>query len=61
MVVGMLEACLDDRTLVVQPLRGPMLGKGQLGQVMVAESAEFDTLQIIPDALVRIQVTRITR
>src|SRR5258706_1532969 len=59
MVASLLEACLDDRALVAQPLLGPAQSQGQFGPVMAAEIGEFNALAVVPDALVRVQIGRI--
>jgi hypothetical protein len=61
MVASLSDTRLDNRTLVVQALLGPTERIGQLDAIMAAEIAQFDAFEIVPDALVSIEVGRIAR
>ncbi len=47
---------MDDSALVVQALLGTTDRHGQLAQIAAAQIAQFDALDIVPGALVRVQV-----
>src|SRR3954451_4728564 len=55
-VPALRDAATEDPVLVPEPLDGQAQFEPQLVQIGAAEVAEFDVLQIVPDALVRIQV-----
>src|SRR5215212_2946141 len=50
------DAAAEDLALVAEPLDGQAQFEPQLVQIGAAEVAQFDVLEIVPDALVRIQV-----
>src|SRR5258708_17334104 len=56
MVACLYETRLDDRALMAQPLFGPAQRARQLPQVAAAQIAQLDALEIVPDALVRVQL-----
>src|SRR5258706_4753234 len=56
MVACLYETRLDDRALMAQPLFGPAQRERQLPQVAAAQIAQLDALEIVPDALVRVQL-----
>src|SRR4051794_30410563 len=55
------DAATEDLVLVAEPLDGPARFKPQLVQIGAAEVAQLDVLEIVPDALVRIQVRGVAR
>jgi hypothetical protein len=61
MVTRLPDTGLNDVALVAEPFFGAAQGQRQLSQVMAAEIAEFNALQVVPDALVRIQLRRVPR
>src|SRR5258708_7130196 len=56
MVTGLPDTGLNDVALVAQPFVGSAQGQGQFSPVMAAAIAEFNALQVVPDALVRMQL-----
>jgi hypothetical protein len=56
MVTRLSDARLNDVALVAEPLFGAAQDESQLSHVMAAAIAEFHALQVVPDALVRIQL-----
>ena len=61
MVARLCDAALDNCALVAQPLLGPTQHRGQLRQVVSALVAQFDALEVVPDALVRIELGGVSR
>jgi hypothetical protein len=61
MVTGLPDTGLNDVALVAQPFFGSAQGQGQFSQVMAAAIAEFNALQVVPDALVRMHLWGIPR
>lgn len=59
MVPGLSDARLDDHALVTQTLFRAPQRNGQLAQVAAAEVAQLDALEIVPDALVGVQLRRV--
>ena len=60
-VPALRDAATEDLALVAKPLDGQAQFEPQLGQIGAAEVAEFDVLEIVPDALVGIQVRGVAR
>ena len=56
MIARLSEACLDDRAFVTQPLLGPAESQGLRGQRGTAEIAELNALEVVPDALFRVEL-----
>jgi len=61
MVARLSDACLDHGALVAQPLLRAAQRQSQRSQVLAAEIGEFDALEMVPDALVRMKLGRIAR
>ena len=55
----MSRATPDDLALVPQPLFGPAQLEAQLRQIATTAVLELDPLEIVPDALVRVEIGRI--
>lgn len=55
MVASLSDARLDNRTLAAQVLLGPTERTGQLDEILAAEIAQFDALEVVPDALVGVE------
>src|SRR3954453_11400731 len=60
-VPALRDAAAENVALVAEPLDGQAQFKPQLVQIGAAEVAQFDVLEIVPDALVRIQVRGVAR
>ena len=60
-VPALRDAATEDLAFVAKPLDGQPQFEPQLVQIGAAEVAQFDVLEIVPDALVRIQVRGIAR
>src|SRR5262245_64292155 len=60
-VACLVEAAVDDGALVTEPSRSQAQGVAQVVQRGAAGIAQLDPLQVVPDALVRIQIGRIAR
>jgi hypothetical protein len=55
------RAAADDVALTAQALLGPTQFQAQFGQIGAAAVLELDALQVVPDALIRVQLGRIAR
>ena len=60
-VAALGDAATEDLALVAEPLDGQAQFKPQLVQIGAAEVAQLDVLEIVPDALVGIQVRGVAR
>jgi hypothetical protein len=58
-IACLVEAAVDDGALVAEPSRGQAQGVAQVTQRGAAQVPQFDPVQVVPDALVGIQVWRI--
>jgi hypothetical protein len=59
MVAALLGASPDDVPLVAEASRGPAEFLAQVPQVPAADVPQLDPLEVIPDALVRVQLRRV--
>ena len=57
----MSREAADNVTLVAQALLGPAQFNAQLGQVGAAAVPQLDALEIVPDALICVQIRRVPR
>ena len=60
-VPALHDAAAEDLALVTEPLDGQSQFEPQVVQIGAAEVAQFDVLEIVPDALVGIQVRGVAR
>src|SRR4051812_38208094 len=60
-VPALRDAAAEDLALVAEPLDGQAQFEPQLVQIGAAEIAQFGVLEIVPDALVGIQVWSVAR
>jgi hypothetical protein len=60
-VAALGDAAAEDLALVAEPLDGQAQFEPQLVQIGAAEVAQFNVLEIVPDALVGIQVRGVAR
>ena len=60
-VPALRDAAAEDLALVAEPLDGQAQFEPQVVQIGAAEVAQFNVLEIVPDALVRIQVRGVAR
>lgn len=60
-IPALRDAAAEDLALVAKPLDGQAQFEPQLVQIGTAEVAQFDVLEIVPDALVGIQVRGVAR
>jgi hypothetical protein len=61
MVTRLSDVRLNEVALVAEPFFGSAQDESQLCQVMAAVSAEFNALELVPDALVRMQLRGVSR
>jgi len=60
-VPALRDAAAEDLALVAEPLDGQAQFQAQVVQIGAAEVAQFDVLEIVPNALVGIQVRGVAR
>src|SRR4051794_36591855 len=60
-VPALRDAAAENVALVAEPLDGQAQFDPQLVQIGTAEVAQFDVLEIVPDALVRVEVRGVAR
>jgi hypothetical protein len=61
LVAGLPEAGVDNRALVAQALLGAAQRQVERGQVGTAQITQFDALEVVLDALIRVELRRVAR
>lgn len=60
-VAALRDAAAENMALVAEPLDGQAQFDPQLIQIGTAEVAQFDVLEVVPDALVRVEIRGVAR
>ncbi len=60
-VAALCDAAAQDVTFVAEPLDGQTQFESELGEIVAADVAEFDALEVLPNPFVGIEFRRVGR